>query len=343
MINIPIKMKIYEKITLRDNNWKWEFDFVEQYESIQQKILKLNNEVEKWILPSSFLLENLVKENKKLLEQINNEQEKTKEQIKNTDKEEYKAVLQWTLARLDMYEKWVIETQAKLRQFLDLVSKDNNTNDNKQQEQDIIRIYDVDGDNKIDEFESQLLKEEISKMEEYKKTNKKLFKNFIKYKKPEFNNIEIRDFIDTFKQYLEFKDIEGKIKQSYKNADTKYFYYWQNDKQEIRDERHKYEEKLSKLKYLDDLLFDCQKYSKIGDKSTEKILTINLNVISKAKQQIFETGKINNDTDKIIKDYENKLNILKQIDNKIDEINNLFTDIPKQINSVEQFGTNIPW
>jgi len=34
---------------------------------------------------------------------------------------------------------------------------------------------------------------------------------------------------------------------------------------------------------------------------------------------------------------------LKQIDNKIDEINNLFTDIPKQINSVEQFGTNIPW
>jgi hypothetical protein len=172
--NICMDLYFYYKIMKRANNKLSNNDSdllhinIESIEELKKQIVFLNNQIDKNILPSSFLVESLIKKNKELLKNIIKEQERIKKQFKNV-KKELKPNLELVLERLDLYYNQLTEILARLKQISKLVSTSNKTTLN------LIDIYDMNNDHKIEENEIEELKDNIQFLEE----NKDILKKFI--------------------------------------------------------------------------------------------------------------------------------------------------------------------
>ena len=219
---------------------------LERIERIKQKVLFLNKQVEQWILPSSYILDNLIKENKKLLLNIKQEQELIKKQQKKTKKQEYKAHLTALYSRLNLYEKNIKNNLVKLNKFLELV--DSNSK-NQWDNSNLIDIYDIDKDKKIDIEEINLLHKNINFL---KKQDENLLKIFSKFQKPKFTNIDLIEFISIFKEYdiysLNSQDLIKLFSDCKDNL--KEFYFWKNTIDEIRKENETIVYKIKKIKEI---------------------------------------------------------------------------------------------
>lgn len=172
-----------------------EFQFLEEYEALEQRVTLLNNNVKKGILPTSFILENILKEVIKEEKLIISKIKEVKEQIKNTDSERDKEVLTLSLDRLMVYKNNIPNIKKKLDLFLTLVSNKQNINENEIQA--IINVYDIDNDWEISLTEEKLLEKNIAFLETFKKNP--LFKDFFTNNKIEFNNKDISDVVKFFK------------------------------------------------------------------------------------------------------------------------------------------------
>lgn len=219
---------------------------LDKIEEVKQKVLFLNEQIEQGILPTSYVLNNLIKENEKLLLSIKQEKEEIKKQQKETEKQEYKAHLTALYSRLNLYEKNLENNLIKLNKFLELV--DTNAK-NQWDNSNLIDIYDIDEDNKIDIEEIDLLHKNINFL---KKQDKNFLKQFTKFKKPNFNNVELINFISLFKEYntylLNSKDLI-KLFSSCKD-NLKEFYYWKNTIDKIRKENETIVYKIKKMKEI---------------------------------------------------------------------------------------------